>query len=348
MKKLCWHNVFILIAEWKGKITRRTTVISFSWMYSVIEESVNMGNLTDQGNNLYTNNSRCARLRLWFGNKDFGVFLLALFYSVISEIIVVSNGLLLYKLLKKKQKTRVDKLFIILSASDICVGSISLPVSSLPLIITDIETLCKISPCLTFFLYFPYLFSWTMVIIISVDRVLMITKRYIYGKFVTMKVLYSVMIFLLLKDILSAIFMSFYINVLDFSTKFIQYSQLFVESFFISVTVISYLYLLYYVRSRSRKIGAFKHTANQNEKRLTKTVIVIFMFLVIFTIPHFVGVILAFYFDVSNAATMRNIVYWSAIALYSNSAANAIILLINFQGPNQKQTSGFVLNNRNS
>ena len=317
-------------------------------MYSVIEESVNMVNLTDQGNNLYTNNSRCARLRLWFGNKDFGVFLLALFYSVILVIIVVSNGLLLYKLLKKKQKTRVDKLFIILSASDICVGSISVPVSSLPLIITDIETLCKISPCLTFFLYFPYLFSWTMVIIISVDRVLMITKRYIYGKFVTMKVLYSVIIFLLLKDILSAIFMSLYINLLDFSNKFIQYSQLFVESFFISVTVISYLYLLYYVRSRSRKIGAFKHTANQNEKRLTKTVIVIFMCLVIFTIPHFVGVILAFYFDVSNAATMRNIVYWSGIALYSNSAANAIILLINFQGPNQKQTSGFVLNKRNS
>lgn len=307
-----------------------------------------MGNLTDQGNSLYTNSSRCARLKLWFGNKDFNVFLLAFFYSVISVVIVVSNGLLLYKLLKKKKKTRADKLFVILSASDICVGSISLPVSSLPLIITDFEFLCKISPCLTFFFYFPYIFSWTMVIIISVDRVLMITKRHIYGKFVKMKVLYSVMTFLLLKDILSAMFMSFYIDVLDFSNKFIQYSQLFIESFFISVTVISYLYLLYYVRSRSRKIGAFKHTANQNEKRLTKTVIVIFICLVIFTIPQFLGVIVTFYLDVSNATTKRNIVYWNAIVLYSNSAANAIILLINFQGPNQKQASGFALNKRNS
>ena len=307
-----------------------------------------MGNLTDQGNSLYTNSSRCARLKLWFGNKDFNVFLLAFFYSVISVVIVVSNGLLLYKLLKKKKKTRADKLFVILSASDICVGSISLPVSSLPLIITDFEFLCKISPCLTFFFYFPYIFSWTMVIIISVDRVLMITKRHIYGKFVTMKVLYSVMTFLLLKDILSAMFMSFYIDVLDFNNKFIQYSQLFIESFFISVTVISYLCLLYYVRSRSRKIGASKHTANKNEKRLTKTVMVIFICLVIFTIPQFVGVILTFYLDVSNATTKRNIVYWNAIVLYSNSAANAIILLINFQRPNQKQASGFVLNKRNS
>ena len=307
-----------------------------------------MGNLTGQGNSLHMNSSRCARLRLRFGNKDFSVFLLALFYSVISVVIVVSNGLLLYKLLKKKKKTRADKLFIILSASDTCVGSISLPVSSLPLIIRDFEILCKISPCLTFFFYFPYVFSWSMVIIISIDRVLMITKRHIYGKFVTMKVLYSVMAFLLLKDILSAIFMSFYIDVLDFSNKFLQYSQLFIESFFISVTVISYLYLLYYVRSRSRKIGAFKHTANQNEKRLTKKVIVIFICLVIFTIPQFVGAIITFYLDVSNVAIKRNIVYWITIVLYSNSAANAIILLINFQGPNQKQTPGFVLSKRNS
>ena len=118
-----------------------------------------MGNLTGQGNSLHMNTSRCVRLRLWFRNRDFGVLLLALFYSVISVVIVVSNGLLLYKLLKKKKKTRADKLFIILSASDTCVGSISLPVSSLPLIIRDFEILCKISPCLTFFFYFPYVFS---------------------------------------------------------------------------------------------------------------------------------------------------------------------------------------------
>ena len=116
--------------------------------------------------------------------------------SFIILLIAVSNGLLLYALLKKKQKTRADKLFIILSASDICVGSISLPISSLSLIITDFGTFCKISPCLTFFFYFPYVFSWTIVVTISVDRVLMITKRHIYGKFVTMKVLYSVMMFL--------------------------------------------------------------------------------------------------------------------------------------------------------
>ena len=173
-----------------------------------------------------------------------------------------------------------------------------------------------------------------MVIIISVDRALMITKRHIYGKFVTKKVLYSVVVFLLLKDILSAIFMSLYIDVLNLSNKFIQYSQLFIESFFISVTVISYLYLLCYVRSRSRKIGPFKHTANQNEKRLI--FIVIFICLVIFTIPQFVGVILTFYLDVSSATIKENIVYWNTIVIYSNSAANAVILLINFQGPNQR------------
>ena len=66
--------------------------------------------------------------------------------------------------------------------------------------------------------------------------------------------------------------------------------------------------------------------------------------LVIFTIPQFVGVILTFYLNVSSVAIKRNIVYWNTIVIYSNSAANAIILLINFRGPNQKQVSRFVVN----
>ena len=51
-----------------------------------------------------------------------------------------------------------------------------------------------------------------------------------------------------------------------------------------------------------------------------------------------------FYLNVSSVAINRNIVYWNTIVIYSNSAANAIILLINFRGPNQKQVSRFVVN----
>ena len=234
---------------------------------------------------------------------------------------------------KKKQKRRTDKLFTILSLSDICVGLVSVPVTSLPFFITDFEILCKLSPSLIFFFYFPYIFSWTMVIIISVDRALMVTGSRMYQKFDTMKVLYFIIAFLLVKDILSVTFMSLYLDALEFSNKLLQFTFLFIESFFIFSTVISYLYLLYFVKSKSKKMRPFRHTLNQYEKRLTVKVIVIFICLVIFTMPQFIGIIFTFYFDVESPTIKRNIVYWKAIILYSNSSLNAIILLIDFHRP---------------
>ena len=172
---------------------------------------------------------------IWFSGLEIGntiFFLLAVFYYITGVVTVIANGLLLYRLLVKKQKRRTDKLLIILSLSDICVGLVSVPATSLPFFITDFEILCKLSPSLIFFLYFPYIFSWTMVIIISVDRVLMVTRSRIYQKLVTMNVLYFVIAFLLLKDILCVIFMSLYLDALEFSNKLLQFTYLFVESFF--------------------------------------------------------------------------------------------------------------------
>ena len=289
-----------------------------------------MKTLTDQGNNASMDISSCANLIQWFGDREYDIILLAVFYYIIAVVTVIANGLLLYKLLKKKQKRRTDKLFTILSLSDICVGLVSVPVTSLPFFITDFEILCKLSPSLIFFFYFPYIFSWTMVIIISVDRALMVTGSRMYQKFVTMKVLYFVIAFLLVKDILSVTFMSLYLDALEFSNKLLQFTFLFIESFFIFSTVISYLYLLYFVKSKSKKMRPFRHTLNQYEKRLTVKVIVIFICLVIFTMPQFIGIIFTFYFDVESPTIKRNIVYWKAIMLYSNSSLNAIILLIDF------------------
>ena len=289
-----------------------------------------MKNLTDQGKNVSMDISRCANLIQSFEDRGYDLFLLAVFYYIIAVVTVIANGLLLYKLLEKKQKRRTDKLFIILSLSDICVGLVAVPVRSLPFFITDFEILCKLSPSLIFFTYFPYTFSWTMVIIISVDRVLMVTRCRMYQKFVTMNVLSLLIAFLLLKDILYVIFMSLYLDPLEFSNKLLQFTVLFIESFFIFSTIVSYLYLLYFVKSKSKKIRPFRHTLNQYEKRLTVKVIVIFICLVIFTMPQFIGVIFTFYFDVKSPTNKRNIVYWNAIILYTNSSVNAVILLIDF------------------
>ena len=181
---------------------------------------------------------------------------------------------------------------------------------------------------------FPYIFSWTMVIIISVDRILMVTRSRTYQKFVTMNILYFAIAFLLLKDTLCVIFRSLYLDALEFSNKLLQFTFLFIESFFIIWTIISYLYLLHFVKLKSKKIRPYRHTLNQNENRLTVKVMVIFICLVVFTIPQFIGIIFTFYFDVKSPTVKRNIVYWKEIILYTNSAVNAVILLIDFHRPN--------------
>ena len=118
-----------------------------------------MKNLTNQGNNVSRDISRCTNSIQWFGNREYDIFLLAVFYYIIAVVTVVANGLLLYKLLEKKQKRRTDKLLIILSLSDIRVALASIPVTSLPFFITNIKILYKLSPLLLLFLYSPYIFS---------------------------------------------------------------------------------------------------------------------------------------------------------------------------------------------
>ena len=146
-------------------------------------------------------------------------FLLAVFYYIIAAMTVIADGLLMYKLLKKKEKRRIDMLLTILSMSDICAGLVSVPVTSLPFFITDFEILCKLCPSLTFFFFLIFFFS------LSPNG---------NKKSHASKVCYNecfIIAFLLLKDILSVIFVSLYLNVLGFSNKLRQFTFLLIESF---------------------------------------------------------------------------------------------------------------------
>ena len=65
-----------------------------------------MKTLTDQGNNASMDISNCANLIEWFGDREYDIILLAVFYYIIAVVTVIANGLLLYKLLKKKTEKK--------------------------------------------------------------------------------------------------------------------------------------------------------------------------------------------------------------------------------------------------
>lgn len=185
-------------------------------------------------------------------NNKNDILALQIFYIITSIVTVITNLVPLLKLWKKIIKSRPDKLFIIMSISDVCVGLFSIPMATLCLFIKDKELLCKFSPVILFFAYtFPYTFSWLMIIIISLDRVFMITKRYIYSRYITIKVLYGIIILSMIIIIVSGIYGNI-TNVKSFRPTLFRPV---IEIVTIAITIIAYLYFFYYIRSRLKRIS---------------------------------------------------------------------------------------------
>ena len=268
---------------------------------------------------------KCPCLRLLFEYYYIDILILQIYYILTTIAIVTSNGLLLYKLLKKRLKTRADKMFIILSCSDIGVGLSSVPMSSLPLFIKNFDALCMLSPILRFFFYIPY--SWSVITTVALDRVLIITKGYWYKKYVTMKHLYGLTTFSLLANLIMAITIAMDGELLDGLSFAMRYTQTVGEVFFIIVTIVTYMYLVYFVRSKSREIANQRHGGIKIDKELLMTITYTYICLLIFTFPYFAERVAHFVLPTVNPLMSKNMKFWGKILVYSNSYANAFIIL---------------------
>ena len=246
--------------------------------------------------------------------------------------IVTSNAVLLYKLSKKKQKTRTDKIFIILSCSDIGVGLFSIPVTSLELFICSHGFVGAMFSLVWYFsAYFPSSFSWTLIIIITLDRVLIITKAHVYKKYITMKVLYWVIIFCLL---LTSTVVTLFIIEINFkrNSHVMFYIKVSAELCFILITILANVYLLNFVQSKSRKVAKKRHGGINFNKNLMITITYIYLCLLVFISPHFVGLFISFSIQLPNERILINLNYWTAMLVFSNSYANAFIILYRSRG----------------
>ena len=265
--------------------------------------------------------------QLLFQNHSVDVIILQIYYIFTGLAIIISNSILLHKLLIKSSKTRADKVFIILSCFDIIVGLFSVPIISLPLFIRDFDTLGFIMFLIwTFSSYFPYCFSWTLIIIIALDRVFIITKGYNYTKYVPMKVLYRVIIFCLL-FILVIIILTIMEKTMGFNSCIMVYVQLALEICFIIITVVAYIYLFYFVRSNSRKLANKRHGGINFNKNLMMTVTYNYVCLLFFILPHFIFTTLLHNDAIEYSRISVNLLYWGIVLAYSNSYANAFIIL---------------------
>ena len=245
--------------------------------------------------------------------------------------IVISNVALLRKLLKKKQKTRADKIFIILSCSDIGVGLFSIPMMYLELFLCDfiVSTMFYFNLLRHFSAHFPHSFSETLIIIIALDRVFIITKAQVYKKYITMKVLYQIIVFALTLN-LAVMTFSIMEKTLEPDSHVVFYILISVEICFLFITIIAYVYLFHFLQSKSKKIAAKKHSGNNFNKKVMMTINYILICLFIFILVHFVGIAISFFIPTRDQRVLKNMIYWTNTLAYSNSYANAFLILYRF------------------
>lgn len=101
---------------------------------------------------------------------------------------------------------------------------------------------------------------------------------------------------------------------------------------------------MYYVRRREKLFDTnARHGKCSYSKQLTRSTLYILFCLIFFTLPQFIGMLLPIYFEFRSSIVTRNKFCWELLSLYSNSYANAAILLICTK--NKNKTESPVTNN---
>ena len=270
-------------------------------------------------------NNRSSNVSKSAGTTD--VVVLQVIYCLTFASIIVVNSVLLWRLIFRLKKTRCNILFIFLSVSDIAVAVTSIPILAIALFAQDRG--CFISCDVhTIFNYFPYGYSWILTNAIALDRCLMIIQKHKYEKFIPKSRVIALAIALLIFEAGRSFV---YVSI---DTNIRLRSQCILEAICISITVSSYLYLLYYVRKNNKNVTGKKWNKESTNSRLTRVISYIFFCQVVLTLPQWINLVVfvASEEDITfqQLFTNRRIRYrWMMIFRFQNSYLNACMLLYN-------------------
>ena len=237
--------------------------------------------------------------------------------------IIVSSALVLRHIYRKVRRSRADLLFIVLSISDIGVGSLSQ--TSL-----GINEMCRRIHChitselsysVIFLWFFPYTFSYTVTTIVALDTLFVVTKQHSYTNFITKRRLMYILVFFFATTIALCYWLVLVILAeARFIGAYITYTAFNIA---LSITIIgAYIFILCFAFSHSKNASHCKSNGNRDFKRLTKTIMFIFVSQVICSFPFQIC------WSVPNIPLKALIVPWVVILRNASSLFNGIILLL--------------------
>ena len=247
--------------------------------------------------------------------------------------IIVSSALVLRHIYRKVRRSRADLLFIVLSISDIGVGSLSqtsLGIFGMAFLYiecngtdsgTSNSNAIKFTYATVFFLLFPYTFSYVVTTIVALDTLFVVTKQHSYKNFITKRRLMYILVFFFATTIALCYWLVLVILAeARFIGAYITYTAFNIA---LSITIIgAYIFILCFAFSHSKNASHCKSNGNRDFKRLTKTIMFIFVSQVICSFPFQIC------WSVPNIPLQALIVPWVVILRNASSLFNGIILLL--------------------
>ena len=239
-------------------------------------------------------------------------------------MIIITSGLVLRYIYGKFRRSRADLLFIILSISDIGVGSLSQTILGISRICIY-KDFCKIG-VLGFFMFFPYIFSFIVTTIVAIDRLFFVTKQHSYTDLITKRRLACILAFFFAISIGLCTWLTY--ELLADRQVLVSLIVYVVFDLALSVMIIgAYIFILCFAYRRSKTVSHCKSNGNRDFKRLTKTIMFIFVSQVIFNFPHQFFMLCPVP-EIFELVQPENILLWTLMLRNNSSLFNGVILLL--------------------
>ena len=254
--------------------------------------------------------------------------------TIISPLIIFTSCWVLKYIYLKKRRSRTDLLFVITSITDIGVGLLRLPLSGVYVpCIAFIQCSALIRYLQFASIFFP-LFSYLITTVIAIDRLLLITKHYKYKKIVTTERLKIIVAFFFVSSIGFSFFDVYYVSYLERHFTIYKIVLLSIMILLPLTIVVAYTYILCYVYRCANDISNCKVSGQNNNKKITESVLFILISQVITILPilsmqvlHTLGI----FNDFINANLELCFILnsWFEIIQSCQFFVNGMILLIN-------------------
>ena len=258
---------------------------------------------------------------------------------IVSLAIISTSSLVIHHIVKvKEKKSRTDFIFIILSASDIMVGLITVPINGIYWYFTVKEPTLPslLSSAFIFFGDFPYYFSYLVTAVIAVDRLLVIALDQKYKEIIKRKVLKKVITALFLFTITYSTVCTYFVKLDSHNKdilKWLGFGYYIMGLSSASIIILAYFYILYFVWKSSNLTKSGKHYDRKcNRQRLARTIMYILISQLACMFPYSI-----FWMIEVSFIKLANIGPWLCLLRNCQCFCNAIILIHSIK--KEKQSS---------